>query len=93
MDRDTDWILAIGHAVGLEAGVEVPAVPEPKVVKAFLDEYFEHRLRQMVDDSVPNVIVSESGDRTVPAERLMINLMRDRIRQLERKLANRGIDP
>ena len=34
-DRDTDLILAMGHALGLNSGFEVPIVPEVEVFKRF----------------------------------------------------------
>ena len=32
-NRDRDWILAMGHALGLDSGYEVPIVPEPEPFK------------------------------------------------------------
>ena len=40
-NRDTDWILALGHAAGLDSGLDVPIVPDPGVVRRFLDAYAE----------------------------------------------------
>lgn len=35
--RDADWILALGHAAGLDSGLAVPIIPEVETVKHFLD--------------------------------------------------------
>ena len=37
-ERDTDWILAIGHALGLDSGYEVPIVPEVQAFKNLFAE-------------------------------------------------------
>ena len=34
-DRDKDWILAMGYALGLNSGHEIPIVPEVEVFKRF----------------------------------------------------------
>lgn len=36
--RDADWVLAIGHALGLDSGYEVPIVPEPEPFKRLFAE-------------------------------------------------------
>jgi len=43
-NRDTDWILALGHAVGLDSGLNVPIIPDPEVVREFLGAYVKTKL-------------------------------------------------
>lgn len=38
MGRDADWVLAIGHALGLDSGYKVPIVPKPEVFRELFDE-------------------------------------------------------
>ncbi len=41
--RDADWVLALGEAVGLDSGIEVPIVPDPDVCRRFLDAVSANR--------------------------------------------------
>jgi hypothetical protein len=43
-NRDTDWVLALGHAVGLDSGLNVPIIPDPEVVREFLGAYVKTKL-------------------------------------------------
>ncbi len=43
-DRDRDWILAIGHALGMESGFDIPIIPEV--------EPFKHLFAQVRGDNV-----------------------------------------
>lgn len=38
MGRDADWVLAIGHALGLDSGYTVPIVPRPEVFRELFAE-------------------------------------------------------
>jgi len=44
-ERDVDWILAIGHALGLDSGYYVPVVPE---VQAFKNLFAEIQKQAMI---------------------------------------------
>jgi hypothetical protein len=35
--RDQDWVLAIGHALGLDSGFEIPIVPEVEPFKELFE--------------------------------------------------------
>jgi hypothetical protein len=48
-NRDTDWVLALGHAVGLDSGLNVPIIPDPEVVREFLGAYVKTKLADIAE--------------------------------------------
>ena len=63
-DRDKDWILAIGHALGLDSGFKVPIVPEVEPFQRLFAELRDSAVdRRNEDDNRHNMVGRLLDDR------------------------------
>lgn len=51
-DRDKDWTLAIGYALGFDSGFNIPIVPEPREFNKLFDAIAAEARKMALEDII-----------------------------------------